>query len=87
MEQGLQKLNVDQHLEVWAQGIADCRSSGKGNKHWCKENSISKKTYYYSQRRIFRMAQEQQPSESAEFHSFRPVSAVTASLEISAVNV
>lgn len=56
MEQGLQKLNADQRLAVWTQRIADCRSSGKGVKHWCQENNISEKTYYYWQRRIFKMA-------------------------------
>ena len=72
MEQGLQKLNG---------------SSGKGVKHCCQENSISKKTYYYWQRRIFKMAQDLQTPEFAELHSFAPVSAVAASLEISGANV
>ena len=87
MEQGLQKLNSDQRLAVWTQRIADCRSSRKGVKRWCQENDISEKTYYYWQRRIFKIAQEQQAPEFAELHSFRPVSAVAASLEISGVNV
>ena len=87
MEQGLQKLNADQRLAVWTQRIADCRSSGKGVKHWCRENDISEKTYYYWQRRIFRMSQEQQTPEFAELHSFRPVSSAVASLDISGVNV
>ena len=47
MEQELQKLNADQRLAVWTQRIADCRSSGKSVKHWCQENDISEKTYYY----------------------------------------
>ena len=68
MEQGLQKLNADQRLAVWTQRIADCRSSGKGVKHWCQENNISEKTYYYWQRRIFKMAQDQQTPEFAELH-------------------
>ena len=87
MEQGLQRLNADQHLAVWTQRITDCRSSGKSVKRWCQENGISEKTYYYWQRRIFKMAQAQQAPEFAELHSFHPVSAVTASLEISGVNV
>ncbi len=87
MEQGLQKLNADQRLAVWTQRISECRSSGKGVKHWCRENDISEKTYYYWQRRIFKITREQQSSEFAELHSFHPVSAVAASLEISGVNV
>lgn len=87
MEQGLQKLNADQRLAVWTQRIADCRSSGKSVKNWCQENDISEKTYYYWQRRIFKIAQEQQEMEFAELHSFRPVSPVAASVEISGMNV
>ena len=68
MEQGLQKLNADQRLAVWTQRIADCRSSGKGVKHWCQENDISEKTYYYWQRRIFKMTEHQQTPEFAELH-------------------
>lgn len=87
MEQGLQKLNADQRLAVWTQRISDCRSSGKSVKHWCQENDISEKTYYYWQRRIFKMAQEHQGTEFAELHSFRPASPIAASVEISGVNV
>lgn len=87
MEQGLQKLNADHRLAVWTQRIADCRSSGKGVRNWCQENDISEKTYYYWQRRIFRMAQEQQAAEFAELHRVSPISPVAASLEISDVNV
>lgn len=57
MEQGLQKLNADQRLAVWTQRIADCRSSGKGVKHWYQENDISEKTFYW-QRRIFKLARQ-----------------------------
>ena len=87
MEQGLQKLKADQRLAVWIQRIADCRSSGKSVKKWCQERDISEKTYYYWQRRIFSMAQEQRSPEFAELHSFHPVSSVAASLEISGMNV
>lgn len=57
MEQGPQKLNADRRLAVWTQRIADCHSSGKGVKHWCQENDISEKTYYW-QRRIFKLARQ-----------------------------
>lgn len=87
MEYGLQKPNADQRLAVWTQRIADRRSSGKSVRHWCQDNDISEKTYYYWQRRIYRMAQEQQAPEFAELHSCRPVSSVAASLKISGMNV
>ena len=76
MEQRMQKLNADQRLAVWIQRIADCRSSGKSVKHWCQENDISEKTYYYWQKRIFKMAQEQQTPEFAGVHHCCPVSSV-----------
>ena len=63
MDQGLQKLNADQRLAVWTQRIAECRSSGTSVKSWCRENGVSEKTYYYWQRRIFKLAQEQQTPE------------------------
>ena len=47
MEQGVQKLNADQCLSVWPQRIAACCSSRVSDKHWCRENGISEKTYYY----------------------------------------
>ena len=87
MEQGLQKLNADQRLAVWTQRISDCRSSGKSVKHWCQENGVSKKTYYYWQRRIFEMTLGQQAPEFTELHSLRPVPSAAASVEISGVSV
>ena len=87
MEQGLQKLNADQRLAVWTQRISDCRSSGIGVKRWCQENAVSEKTYYYWQKRIFRMAREQQTPEFAELRSIQPISSAVASLSISGVSV
>ena len=87
MEQGLQKLNADQRLAVWTQRISDCRSSGISVKCWCQENAVSEKTYYYWQRRIFRMAHGQQTPEFAELHNIHPVSPAVVSLSISGVSV
>lgn len=87
MQQRLQNLNADQRLAVWMQGIADRRNSGKGVKHWCQENSISEKIYYYWQRRIFRTAQEHQDTEFAELYRFRLVSLIAVFVEISGVNM
>ena len=87
MEYGLQQLNADQRLAAWTQRIAECRSSGKSVKHWCQENGVSKKTYYYWQRRIFEMTREQQTPEFAELRNIPPVSSAVASLSISGVSV
>ena len=53
MEQGLQTLNAVQRVQLWAERIAECRSSGKSVRAWCRENEISEKTYYYWQRRLY----------------------------------
>ena len=53
MEHSLQRLNAAQRVELWAERIAECRSSGKSVRAWCRENEISEKTYYYWQRRLY----------------------------------
>ena len=87
MDQGLQKLNADQRLAVWTQRIAECRSSGTSVKRWCRENGVSEKTYYYWQRRIFKLAQERQTPEFVELHGPRFHTPAVALLEIAGVSV
>ena len=53
MEQSLQTLNAVQRVQLWAERIAECRSSGKSVRAWCRENEISEKTYYYWQKRLY----------------------------------
>ena len=53
MEHRLQTLNAAQRVQLWAERIAECRSSGKSVRAWCRENEISEKTYYYWQRRLY----------------------------------
>ena len=53
MERRLQTLNAGQRVQLWAERIAECRSSGKSVRAWCRENEISEKTYYYWQRRLY----------------------------------
>ena len=53
MEQSLQTLNAVQRVQLWAERIAECRSSGKSVRAWCREKEISEKTYYYWQRRLY----------------------------------
>ena len=52
MEHRLQTLNAAQRVELWAERIAECRSSGMSVRAWCREKEISEKTYYYWQRRL-----------------------------------
>ena len=53
MEHSLQTLNAAQRVQIWAERIAECRSSGMSVRAWCRENEISEKTYYYWQRRLY----------------------------------
>ena len=78
MEQGLQKLNAENRLEEWTQRITACRSSGTSVRQWCQGQGISEKTYYYWQRRIFKLAQEQKPPEFVEVMSSASASACAA---------
>lgn len=39
-------------LTEWTRLIQECASSGKTIKEWCEENRISKRMYYYWQRRV-----------------------------------
>lgn len=62
MEQQLQTPNGSQRAAVWAERIADCRSSELSVRAWCLENQLSEKTYYHWQRRLSGNASEQQAS-------------------------
>lgn len=39
-------------LSEWAKMIGACRNSGQTVAAWCEENGISRKSYYYRQRRV-----------------------------------
>ena len=69
MEHSLQRLNAAQRVQLWAERITECRSSGKSVRAWCKEHEISEKTYYYWQRRLY-----QQMISTAETVRFAEVS-------------
>ena len=73
MNQGLQTLNEQNKLSLWAERISACRSSGQNVKTWCKENGICEPTYYKWQRRLFEMAQAQQAPQFAEVTPVSPV--------------
>ena len=53
MEHSLQRLNAAQRVGLWVERIAECRSSGKSVRTWCREHEISEKAYYYWQRRLY----------------------------------
>ena len=87
MEQSLQVMSKQERLENWTTRIMACRSSGMTVRAWCRENGLSEKTYYYWQRRIFKLAQEQQTPEFVELHGPRFHTPAVALLEIAGVSV
>lgn len=64
MEQSLQAMSRQVRLEQWSGKFAACRGSGMTVRAWCQENSISGKTYYYWQRRLFQKLTNTQPQSS-----------------------
>ena len=42
----------EKNLIKWTTIIQKCRSSGNGVRHWCSENNVSEKQFYYWERRI-----------------------------------
>ena len=69
MEHSLQRLNAAQRVQLWVERIAECRSSGKSIRAWCREHEISEKTYYYWQKRLY-----QQMISTAETVRFAEIS-------------
>ena len=61
MEQNLQAYNRQQKLELWAERVKACRESGLTVRQWCGEHNICAKTYYSWQRKVYRIAAEQEP--------------------------
>ena len=66
MGTGLQQLNGQNKVALWAERISECRNSGLSVKSWCKGKGICEATYYKWQKRIFTMAQAQQEPRFAE---------------------
>lgn len=54
MGKGIVRVRNPESLELWAQRIHDCESSGETVSEWCCANSINTKTYYYWHRKINR---------------------------------
>lgn len=53
----LSKLNHHANLAQWQQLVYDCRHSGMTVRAWCAENSVSEKSYYYRQRKVWEATQ------------------------------
>jgi hypothetical protein len=58
---GLQTINRQNKLSLWAEQVADCRSSGQSVTKWCAEHGVAKSTYYTRQRKLYDMAAKASP--------------------------
>ncbi len=93
MEKGQKELTTSQQLELWTQRVTECRSSGMQVKTWCQAHGVSKKTYYYWQRRVLGLSQNEKDDEPKPEFAEVPLrlpsrsSTVVAFLEIAGVSV
>ena len=62
-EVSIQSLGKRQRLFEWSQRVAECRQSGMSVTRWCQEHSITPKTYYMWQKRVFAFMVEQQKQQ------------------------
>ncbi len=93
MEKGQKGLTTNQQLELWTQRVTECRSSGMQVKTWCQTHGVSKKTYYYWQRRVLGLSQNEEDDKPQPEFAEVPLrmesrfSSVAAALDIAGVSV
>ena len=73
MSSGLQRLNKQNKVALWAERISECRNSGLSIQEWCDSHNLCKQTYYKWQKRLFEIAGTQQAAEFAEVTPTQPV--------------
>lgn len=66
-------------LKQWAVLIQECRNSGMKTIDWCKENNISKDTYYYWFSLVRKAACAAHPELAEPIPCFAPISAESMS--------
>lgn len=59
MATGVQELKLAARMQEWSARIAECRSSGKNVRTWCKEQGIARQTYYRWEKRYIAEATQQ----------------------------
>ena len=69
MSTELQVYKNQQKLQMWAERVKACKSSGMKVDEWCAANNISKYTYYEWQRKVFDAARME--SEQVRFVEIR----------------
>jgi hypothetical protein len=60
--------------EFWKSHLDKAISSGKSKNHYCKENNISEKTFYYWQRKLYgKMRQKTKNEHGDKDSNFLPI--------------
>lgn len=82
-EKGLQSLRTKESTAVWAERVAERRSSGVTVARYCAEHNLNEHTFYRWQKRIFEMAQsEPEGPKFAEVRLPNTCGAPAAALQI-----
>lgn len=83
MSNSLQVFDAQQRLAYWTDAVTRCRNSGLTVRAWCDQEGIREKTYYYWQRKIFKVACEQ--TEFVEVPCSGVVQSVVAEVSVNGI--
>ena len=83
MAKGLQAMNQENTVALWAERISACRNSELSVAQWCKKNGVCIQTYYRLQKKLFTMAQAQRESRFAEVTPVRASGNIAVTVRIS----
>ena len=77
------------NLQVWSQRVAECQKGRMPVAQWCESNSISRKTYYRWQKKVFEAMAEERREEPrfAEVRVQQPENGVVATVRIGSAAV
>lgn len=53
-------------LAQWLPIVKECRNSGLSVKHWCEQNNVNEKRFYYWQRKLREAATESLPTPTKQ---------------------
>jgi len=61
----IKRVTADYRKEQWVEIIRECKASGQSNKHWCEENHVDIKSFYYWQTKFRKAASQMLVKENA----------------------
>lgn len=65
MDNSIKKVAYENNLQIWAERVRQCRSSGMHVRVWCQEHGVKYSTYYTWQKRVFNSLSTELPSSTA----------------------